>query len=171
MSKTDRELRNLLESTQAEVKRLKSELASREKSTEVAAEQALAKEVQELTERLAELERENASLRATRGTEAAQEVAALEAEVAKAHREAALAREEVKQLRKQLEGTTRALEKAEAKVQKLSNSSRPASGGLLERLRGFFDKESKAELEKARKEISRLHQQLSLVQVSRRRGR
>ncbi len=171
MAKTDRELRNLLEETQAEVKRLKGELASREKSNQVEAEQDLAKELQELQARMEALEAENATLRANREVEGAQRLAALETELEKAHREAALAREEAKQLQKQLEGSARALAKAEAKVQKLSNRPASTGGSLLERIRGFFDSSSKEELEKARREITRLNQQLSLVQVSRRRGR
>jgi DNA repair exonuclease SbcCD ATPase subunit len=172
----ERELRDLLEKTQAKVRRLEAELAAREKSEPVAPprprdEEKEQAEVQALRGRVAALEAENASLRSAR-TEAVEQRALLETEVSQARREAARTRDEVNQLRKQLESTTQALAKSKAKVQKLS--TQPGRGGassLLGWMRGLLGGGSKdQELEAAHKEIARLNQQLSLSQF-RRRGR
>ncbi len=171
MTKTaDRELRNLLEATQAEVKRLKNELAEREKVEQAEAE---VKQAQVLRERVRELEKEFAEARAEYAQELQQQQASFDAAITEAQREAALAREEAAELKKQVETLNKALAKAGSKRQK--GGPKPASDSWWDRLRGFFgrdseDSEAKAALARAQQEIARLNQQLSLVQL-RRRGR
>ncbi|MCY1073482.1 hypothetical protein [Archangium lansingense] len=170
MAKTDvRELRDLLETTQSEVKRLKAELAAREKATPVAPrdEKQEAAEIQALRTQVQSLEKENAALRSARA-DVEQQLAALTADLGESRKEATLARDEVKLLKKQLETTNQALAKSKAKVQQLS--TRPADKrSLLERLRGLFGGgKPSEELEAARREIVRLNQQLSLAQFKRR---
>lgn len=174
MAKTEeRELRDLLETTQAEVRRLKAELAAREKAEPVAPPRSREeeKEQAELRARVAEMEAENASLRSARA-QAEEQRALLETDVAQARREAARTRDEVNQLRKQLESTTQALAKSKARVQKLSTQpGRSGAFSLLGWMRGLLGGGGKAEeLEAAHKEIARLNQQLSLSRF-RRRGR
>ncbi|HEX5752708.1 MAG TPA: hypothetical protein VFZ09_41270 [Archangium sp.] len=168
MAKTEeRELRDLLEATQSEVKRLKAELAAREKAAPVAPprdEKQEAAELQALRTQVQSLEKENTALRSAR-TEVEQQLATLTAELSESRREATLARDEVKQLKKQLEATNQALTKARAKRGSRSSNKR----SLLERLRELFGgTKPSEELEAARKEIARLNQQLSLAQFKRR---
>ncbi|MFY0563199.1 hypothetical protein ACN28E_05100 [Archangium lansingense] len=170
MAKTDvRELRDLLETTQSEVKRLKAELAAREKATPVAPrdEKQEAAEIQALRTQVQSLEKENAALRSARA-DVEQQLTAITADLRESRKEATLARDEVKLLKKQLETTNQALAKSKAKVQQLS--TRPADKrSLLERLRGLFGGgKPSEELEAARREIVRLNQQLSLAQFKRR---
>ncbi|WNG54062.1 hypothetical protein F0U59_04075 [Archangium gephyra] len=164
----ERELRDLLETTQTEVKRLKAELAAREKAAPVAPprdEKQEAAELQALRTQVQSLEKENAALRSA-CTEVDQQLATRTAELSESQREASLARDEVKQLKKQLEVSNQALTKAKAK-----RGSRASSGkrSLVERLRELFGgAKPTEELEAARKEIARLNQQLSLAQFKRR---
>ncbi|WP_146209576.1 hypothetical protein [Vitiosangium sp. GDMCC 1.1324] len=177
----ERQLRDLLETTQAEVKRLKAELAEREKAGPVEAPPRVdAKEVQALREEVRVLQQENTALRLTR-TENEAQLTALRTELDKTRREttrvreeAAQAHNEIEQLEKRLEATSQALAKSRAKVQRLSST--PANKrSLLERIRGLFGGGGgggKAEeLELAQKEIARLNQQLSLARFNRRKGR
>jgi chromosome segregation ATPase len=170
----ERELRDLLETTQSKVRRLEAELAAREKAEPAAPrpldekEQA---ELQTLRGRVTALEAENASLLAAR-PQAEEQRAQLETDVKEARREAARTRDEANQLRKELESTAQALEKSKARLQKLS--SKQGGGGtssLLGWVRGLFEGGKAKELEAAHKEIARLNQQLSLAQFNRRRGR
>ncbi|WP_375770004.1 hypothetical protein NR798_03700 [Archangium gephyra] len=171
MAKTEeRELRNLLETTQSEVKRLKAELAAREKAAPVALprdEKQEAAELQALRTQVQSLEKENAALRSARA-DVEKQLATLTADMAESRREATLARDEVKLLKKQLESTNQALAKSKARVQQLT--SRPANKrSLVERVRALFGGgKPSEELEAARKEIARLNQQLSLAQFKRR---
>ncbi|MDY7230808.1 hypothetical protein [Hyalangium rubrum] len=167
----DRELRDLLESTQAEVKRLKAELTARESTGYETAQRELEKELQALRARAQALEKENAALRKGREAAASERLAALKAELSHVRQEASQASDEAKQLKKRLEATTRELEKSRAKVQRLSNLPSRDSSSLRDRVAAFFSRSTRTELERAQKEITRLNQQLSLVQVPRRRGR
>ncbi len=171
MAKTEeRELRDLLETTQSEVRRLKAELAAREKAAPVAPprdDKQEAAELQALRTQVQSLEKENTALRSARA-DVEQQLATLTAGLGESRRETTLARDEVKLLKKQLEATNQALAKSKAKVQQLS--SQPArKRSLLERVRGLFGGgKPSEELEAARKEIARLNQQLSLAQFKRR---
>ncbi|MFY0526507.1 hypothetical protein ACN28I_26325 [Archangium gephyra] len=171
MAKTEeRELRNLLETTQSEVKRLKAELAAREKAAPSAPsrdEKQEAAELQSLRTQVQSLEKENAALRSARA-EVEKQLATLTAGLGESRREATLARDEVKLLKKQLEATNQALAKSKAKVQQLSSKPTPKRS-LVERVRALFGGgKPSEELEAARKEIARLNQQLSLAQFKRR---
>jgi chromosome segregation ATPase len=166
----ERELRDLLETTQSEVRRLKAELAAREKAEPVAPardEKQEAAELQSLRTQVQSLEKENTALRSARA-EVEKQLATLTADLGESRREATLARDEVKLLKKQLEATNQALAKSKAKAQQ--RSTRPANKrSLLERVRELFGgAKPSEELEAARKEIARLNQQLSLAQFKRR---
>ena len=171
MKTANRELRNLLEATQAEVKRLKNELAAREKVEQAEAEQ---KQARALRARVRELEVEFAATRAEYAKELKQQQASFEAELSAARRETTLAREEAAELKNQVESLTKALAKAESRWTP-GVASKPAGGTWWERLRGFFGREiaddldAKEALARAQREIARLNQQLSLVQLRRRR--
>lgn len=164
----ERELRDLLETTQTEVKRLKAELAAREKAAPVAPprnEKQEAAELQALRTQVQSLEKENAALRSAR-TEVDQQLATRTAELSESRRETSLARDEVKQLKRQLEVSNQALTKARAKLGSRSSSGKRS---LVERVRELFGgTKPTEELEAARKEIARLNQQLSLAQFKRR---
>jgi predicted RNase H-like nuclease (RuvC/YqgF family) len=164
----ERELRDLLETTQSEVRRLKAELAEREKAGPVAQrDEKQEAELQALRTQVQSLEKENAALRSARA-EVEKQLATLTADVGEARREAHQARDEVKLLKKQLESTNQALAKSKARVQQLS--TRPDSKrSLVDRVRALFGGgKPSEELEAARKEIARLNQQLSLAQFKRR---
>ncbi|WP_224242201.1 hypothetical protein [Hyalangium gracile] len=169
----ERELRDLLERTQAEVKRLQAELEARERTGHTAARQAVEQEMQGLRERVRTLEQQNAALREDHSKAVAEQLAGLEAEVALARKEAGRARDETQRLKKQLEATSFELRKAQAR--------RGAhDGSLLSRLRALFSFGNKAalaelgrgyeqELERAQREITRLQQQVSLHGIQRKR--
>lgn len=169
MAKTEeRELRDLLETTQSKVRRLEAELAEREKAAPVAQrDEKQEAELQAVRTQVQSLEKENAALRSARA-EVEKQLATLTADLGESRRETTLARDEVKQLRKELEATNQALAKSKAKVQQLSG--KPADKrSWVERLRALFGGgKPSEELEAARREIARLNQQLSLAQFKRR---
>ena len=170
MAKTEeRELRDLLETTQSEVRRLKAELAAREKAPPVALprdEKKEEAELQALRTQVQSLEKENAALRSARA-EVEQQLATLTAGLGESRREATLARDEVKLLKKQLEAANQALAKSKKTQPRGKGPANKRS--LLERMRELFGgAKPSEELEAARREIARLNQQLSLAQFKRR---
>ncbi len=160
----ERKLRDLLEESQAEVKRLKSALAAREKPDPAAARlRAVEEELQAARLRVKTLEGENAQLQDDCGTQ----VLKLRSKLKQVREELAQARDEAKRLQKGLDKSSGALARAEERS-KRQKSRRPAgNGSLLARLRGLFDGATKEELERAQREIVRLNQQLSRVQPQR----
>ena len=157
----DRNLRDLLEQTQAEVKRLKNALAERNTLDPAAARRRVVEaELQAARLQVQTLERENARLHDDRGTE----LVKLQAELKQSRGEAAQARDEAKQLQTELEKTAKALARAQERSQQVKGRRRGEAESLLARLRLLFDGATKQELERAQREIARLNQQLSRVQ-------
>ncbi|QSQ24231.1 hypothetical protein JY651_04505 [Pyxidicoccus parkwayensis] len=167
MKTADRELRNLLEQTQAEVKRLKNQLAVREKpDASVAKLRALEKELQTAHLQIRELETQNAKLQDEHGSQ----LMALNAELKRAHAETARTLGEEERLRTELKKVSDALARAKEQSKRAKDRPQSSSRSPLDLLRELFARSTKEELEQARKEVARLHQQLSRVQP-RRAGR
>lgn len=157
----ERNLRDLLEETQAEVKRLKHALAQRNTPDPAAARlRVVEAELRAARLQVQTLERESAQLQDDRGTERVK----LQSELKQARDESAQAREEAKRLQKELEKTTHALARAKERSRQGKGQRRSDAKALLARLRLLFDNATKQELEQAQREIVRLNQQLSRVQ-------
>jgi chromosome segregation ATPase len=162
--RADRELRDLLEEAQAEVKRLKAALAAREKPDPSAARlRELEVELQAARLRVKDLEGENAQLQDDRGTQWVK----LQAELKQARDEATQARNEGQRLQKALDKASSVRERMEERSRRQKARSLTGPGSLLVRLRGLFEGATKQELERAQREIVRLNQQLSRVQPQR----
>jgi predicted nucleic acid-binding Zn-ribbon protein len=172
MPKTaDRELRDRLEEAQAEVKRLKTALAAREKpDPAVTRLRALEAELQAARLRVKDLEGENAQLQDDRGTQWVK----LQAELKQARDEATQARDEALRLQKALDRASSTAARTAGRPQRKTPRRQAEPDSLLARLRGFFEtasreelEEVQRELERAQRENARLNQQLSRVQLHR----
>lgn len=160
----DRTLRDLLEQSQAEVKRLKNALAAREKQDPAAARlRAVEEELQAARLRVKTLEGENAQLQDECGTR----VLKLQTELKQAREELAQVRDEAKRLQKGLDKSSGALARAAERSRRQKSRGPAGNASLLARLRGLFAGATKEELERAQREIVRLNQQLSRVQPQR----